>query len=173
MIELNKKTQQDFLNREWVQKLLDAGVDMSDAKYYILHTVEDEYDCGPDRDFIVYKEQVALYESLNPVPTYSTAELIYKLHEWIYPTIDGKEFSGPLVFLKDAPFYMFYYRLRTKDYDKNLPSEKQTDKWNESFMGEFETPIESLASLLLQCHTRDIGLKRKDTGDIRAKYERY
>ena len=27
MIELNKKTQQDFLNREWVQKLLDAGVE--------------------------------------------------------------------------------------------------------------------------------------------------
>lgn len=68
---------------------------------------------------------------------------------------------------------MFYYRLRTKDYDKSLPSEKQTDKWNESFMGECDTPIESLASLLLQCHTRDIGLKRKDTGDIRDKYERY
>ena len=33
MIELNSKTQQDFLNREWVQRLLDAGVDMSDAKY--------------------------------------------------------------------------------------------------------------------------------------------
>lgn len=35
MLELNSKTQQDFLNREWVQKLLDAGVDMSDAKYSI------------------------------------------------------------------------------------------------------------------------------------------
>ena len=35
MIELNSKTQQDFLNREWVQKLLDAGVDMSDAYYGI------------------------------------------------------------------------------------------------------------------------------------------
>ena len=29
MIELNSKTQQDFLNREWVEKLLKAGVDMN------------------------------------------------------------------------------------------------------------------------------------------------
>ena len=122
MIELNSKTQQDFLNREWIQKLLDAGVDMSDAKYYIIHTVEDEYDCGSDRDFIVYKEQVALYKSENPVPTYSTAELLYKLHEWIY-----------------------------------------------------STPIKSLASLLIQCHKRDIGIKNKkgnqvsDTGNISDK----
>lgn len=35
MIELNDKTKHDFLSREWVQKLLDAGVDMSDAKYAI------------------------------------------------------------------------------------------------------------------------------------------
>ena len=36
MIELNKKTQQDFLNRDWVQRLLDAGVNMDDAKYCII-----------------------------------------------------------------------------------------------------------------------------------------
>ena len=40
MIELNSKTQQDFLNREWVQRLLDAGVDMSDAKYCICKHLE-------------------------------------------------------------------------------------------------------------------------------------
>lgn len=166
MIELNDKTKHDFLSREWVQRLLDAGVDMSDAKYCI-------FTGNNGKDYITIIRELAMQPSSNIVNTYTVSELLYKLHEWIYPTIDGKEFSGPLVFLKDAPFYMFYYRLRTKDYDKSLPSEKQTDKWNESFMGECETPIESLASLLLQCHTRDIGLKRKDTGDIRDKYERY
>lgn len=166
MIELNDKTKHDFLSREWVQKLLDAGVDMSDAKYCI-------FTGNNGKDYITIIRELAMQPSSNIVNTYTVSELLYKLHEWIYPTIDGKEFSGPLVFLKDAPFYMFYYRLRTKDYDKSLPSEKQTDKWDESFMGERETPIESLASLLLQCHTRDIGLKEKDTGDIRDKYERY
>jgi len=159
MIELNKKTQQDFLNRELVQKLLDAGVDMSDAKYYILHTVEDEYDCGPDRDFIVYKEQVALYESLNPVPTYTTSELLYKLHEWIYPKIEGEKYSGGLKFCKDAPLYIFYYHLENED----------KTKWNEDFRAEFKYPIESLAGLLIQCHTKDIGMKYPDAGNISDK----
>lgn len=170
MIELNDKTKHDFLSREWVQRLLDAGVNMSDAKYCIYRSNGTDY-----IDYCLPYDTIkdSQIKSISIVPTYTVSELLYKLHEWIYPTIDGKEFSGPLVFLKDAPFYMFYYRLRTKDYDKSLPPEKQTDKWNESFMGECETPIESLASLLLQCHTRDIGLKRKDTGDIRDKYERY
>lgn len=44
MIELNKKTQQDFLNREWVNRLLGAGVDMSDAKYSIAHVKEFDID---------------------------------------------------------------------------------------------------------------------------------
>lgn len=167
MIELNDRTKYDFLSREWVQKLLDAGVDMSDAKYYIARFHQTE------------KEAIFLGKPANKVnweeiiPTYTVSELLYKLHEWIYPTIDGKEFSGGLKMLKDAPCYIFYYDLKTKDYNPLKFSHDQPEEWDESFMGECETPIESLASLLLQCHTRDIGLKRKDTGDIRDKYERY
>lgn len=167
MIELNDKTKHDFLSREWVQKLLDAGVDMSDAKYCIV-----KYH---NYDVVFYKNSIfSTNETVtNIIPTYTVSELLYKLHEWIYPIIDGKEFSGGLKMLKDAPCYIFYYDLKTKDYNPLKFSHDQPEEWDESFMGECETPIESLASLLLQCHTRDIGWKRKDTGDIRDKYERY
>jgi hypothetical protein len=165
MIELNKKTQQDFLNRKWAQKLIDAGIDMSDAKYIIAKDKLSMNDDEPDlTDYIWYKDSTA--EVYDICPTYTTAELLYKLHEWIYPTIDGKQFSGGLKFCKDAPFYMFYYALKTKDYDPQL----QQGEYNENYIyAEFEYPIESLASLLIQCHKKDIGMKTKDTGDISDK----
>lgn len=167
MIELNKKTQQDFLNREWVQRLLDAGVDMSDAKY-ALYRLKDT-----TSDIVVYQgtyfaddryyNGIKVENMVPIVPTYTVSELLYKLHEWIYPTIDGKEFSGPLTFLKDAPFYIFYYRLTTEDYDPLKPSGEQKKEWNEEYIfapGEY--PIESLASVLLQCQKKDIGIKCKN-----------
>ena len=167
MIELNSKTQQDFLNREWVQRLLDAGVNMSDAKYCIGRTFRGDY--------VAYKAG-AYNETLQDIiPTYTVSELLYKLHEWIYPTIDGKKFHGGLTFIKDAPFYMFYYNLHSENYDPRKLSNEQPKEWDESFMGECEYPIESLACLLIQCHKRDIGIKDErgnqvsDTGNISDK----
>jgi hypothetical protein len=167
MIELNKKTQQDFLNREWVQRLLDAGVDMSDAKYNITGIGKEDY--------IILASSIPDNVLGDYVPTYTVSELLYKLHEWIYPTIDGKKFSGGLTFIKDAPFYMFYYKLHSENYDPRKLSNEQPKEWDESFMGECEYPIESLACLLIQCHKRDIGIKDKngnqvsDTGNISDK----
>ena len=169
MIELNKKTQQDFLNREWVQRLLDAGVDMSDAKYEILKTVDTNQEyinyCGKyDPDCGKYINGIEVTDKL---PTYTVSELLYKLHEWIYPTIDGKEFSGGLTMLKDAPFYIFYYKLKSKEYDKSKPYDEQPEEWNEDYIyAEFEYPIESLACLLIQCHKRDIGIKDKNGNQV-------
>ena len=168
MIELNKKTQQDFLNREWVQRLLDAGVDMSDAKYCLCRHLASTNLKG---DYIYYVDETRDNDYITEwVPTYTVSELLYKLHEWVYPKIDGKEFSGGITMLKDAPFYMFYYNLRSKEYDPNKTYASQPKEWNEDYLyAEFEYPIESLASLLIQCHTKDIGLVRKDTGDISDK----
>ena len=164
MIELNSKTQQDFLNREWVQKLLDAGVDMSDAKYAL-----QELD-GKDHIIYVGNYKETPYMMVDIVPTYTVSELLYKLHEYIYPVINGKEFSGGLTMLKDAPFYMFYYKLKSKEYNNNKPYDEQPSEWNEDYLyAEYEYPIESLASLLIQCHQKDIGLKTKDTGNISDK----
>ena len=87
MIELNKKTQQDFLNREWVQRLLDAGVDMSDAKYIIINKHSDH------KDYIIYVQDMPIDIDYDIVTqTYTVSELLYKLHEYIYPTIDGEEY---------------------------------------------------------------------------------
>lgn len=157
MIELNYKTQQDFLNREWVQRLLDAGVDMSDAKYCIGRTFKGDY--------IAYKAG-AYNETLQDIiPTYTVSELLYKLHEYIYPEIKGNKYAGGLKFCKDAPFYIFYYDLKkTEPY-----TDEEFRKKEDYIYAEFEYPIESLASLLVQCHKKDIGIKAKDTGDISGK----
>lgn len=154
MIELNRKTQQDFLNREWVQKLLDAGVDMSDAKYLIgnlpfIDTPED----------YVYLVTDIRDDMKNQVPTYTVSELLYKLHEYIYPTIDGEEYSGGLRFLKDAPFYIWYYKLINED---------QTKADENYIYAEAEYPIESLAMVLIQCFEKSTGIKDKNI-DIRNK----
>ena len=152
MIELNEKTQQDFLNREWVQRLLDAGVDMSDAKYCI-------FTGESGKDYVTTIRELAMQISSNIVNTYTVSELLYKLHEWIYPTIDGEEYSGGLIVAKDAPFYFAFYNLKNKE------GKKKTEK----FFAEFEYPIESLVSLLIQCHKKDIGIATKDTGNISDK----
>ena len=160
MIELNKKTQQDFLNREWAQRLLDAGVDMSDAKYALYRRKD------ATSDIVVYQGTYfaddRYYNGIkveNIVPTYTVSELLYKLHEYVYPTIDGIQYSGGLKFCKDAPFYMWYYDLTDEDFKEN----------QEYLYAEAEYPIESLAMLLIQCHKKDIGIKTKDTGNISDK----
>ena len=158
MIELNSKTQQDFLNREWVQRLLDAGVDMSDAKYCLYDDIRGSFISFYDKEWgPIFKQEHCI------LPTYTVSELLYKLHEWIYPTIDGKKYAGGLTMMKDAPFYMFYYKLRHDN--GHLP-----DDINEDYIyAEAEYPIESLAMLLIQCHKKDIGIKTKDIGDISNK----
>lgn len=159
MIELNKKTQQDFLNREWVQRLLEAGIDMSDAKYIIGHYNWASLD---NNWYIALKDEDDIVDTL---PTYTVSELLYKLHEWIYPTIDGKKYSGGLTMIKDAPFYIFYYDLeRKEEFEGDTNLKKDT-----YIHAPCEYPIESLASLLIQCHKKDIGIKAKDTGDISGK----
>lgn len=91
MIELNEKTQQDFLNREWVQKLLDAGVDMSDAYYGI---ARDTMHGNRDKIFCIHLWGLEDTESfVDKIPTYTVSELIYKLHEWMFP---NKEEENPI-----------------------------------------------------------------------------
>ena len=102
MIELNEKTQQDFLSREWAKRLLDAGIDMSDAKYMIL-TLNNDYVVTKE---LLKNDKVAAHivsdETPIITPTYSTAELLYKLNEW--PSIklpDGKLIGARLDIFKD------------------------------------------------------------------------
>jgi hypothetical protein len=167
MIELNKKTQQDFLNREWIQRLLDAGVDMSDAKYIIAKDKLSMYDDEPDlTDYIWYKESTA--EVYDVCPTYTVSELLYKLHEWIYPIIKEVNCIATLKFIKAGNTYSAAYELRNEDKEKLKILKIYDYDWFYLF-AKSEYPIESLASLLIQCHKKDIGLKTKDTGNISDK----
>ena len=80
MIELNDRTKEDFLSRELVAKLLNAGIDMSDAKYIIAKDKLSMYDDEPDlTDYVWYKDSSA--EVYDVVPTYTVTELQRKVRK--------------------------------------------------------------------------------------------
>jgi hypothetical protein len=141
---------------------------MSDAKY-ALYRLKDA-----TSDIVVYQGTYfaddRYYNGIkveNIVPTYTVSELLYKLHEYIYPTIDGIQYAGHLALCKDAPFYIFYYALKTPDYNMITGKGKYVEDY---IRGGYEYPIESLAAVLIQCHQKDIGYKElKDTGNISRK----
>lgn len=128
MIELNNKTDQDFLSLEWCKRIVEAGIDMSDAKYRIL-------DYG-DKKYVVYN-------SNEGTPTYTLAELLYKLDE--YP--DNCE--NGLFFFKDAPFYGFGYNFKDKG----------------EFVRYSEYPIEAAAMLLIASNKLEGVYHCKDISD--------
>ena len=146
MIELNSKTQQDFLNREWVEKLLKAGVDMNDAKYFICSNFSND----APQDYIALKSSYPNWNDPklfnNPVPTYTLSELLLKLNEWSYRE-EEPESSGGLTFFKDAPFYCFYYK-----------------EWSETQDTISEYPLYAAANLLLWCMKKGVGCV-KDVSD--------
>lgn len=146
MIELNSKTQQDFLNREWTEKLLEVGVDMSDAKYFICSNFSND----APQDYIALKSSYPNWNDPklfnNPVPTYTLSELLLKLNEWSYKK-EEPESSGGLTFFKDAPFYCFYYK-----------------EWSETQDTISEYPLYAAANLLLWCMKKGVGYV-KDVSD--------
>lgn len=95
MLRLSDKIEQDFLNKEWIQKFVDSGVPMGDNKYWIIDIDGTEY----------VSEDKSLAEQMNYpfTPTYTLSELQYKLIEW-HP-----EYKA-LIFWKDAPFYFAQYQ---------------------------------------------------------------
>ena len=101
MIELNSKTQQDFLNREWAQRLLDAGVDMSDGKYIIAKDKLSKYDDEPDlTDYIWYKDSTA--EVYDVCSTLSISELYEaclseRSKEHLYEDLQCEDWDRPLI----------------------------------------------------------------------------
>lgn len=158
MIELNKKTQQDFLGREWVQRLLGAGVDMSDAKYCL---VQDNLFKRHEQD----KVYVALRKNADKsdffednysvlCSTYTVSELLYKLHERL-----GKfaPICGSIDIMSPSSFVC------------SVDEDNCHEMLFSTYGDRFQSYIEQLASLLIQCHKKDIVIKSKDTGDISDK----
>lgn len=123
MIRLTNKTQQDFLNKQWVEKLMEANVPMQDNKYWLVEIDGTTY-IGVEEDKTIAEEK-----GYKVYPTYSFAELLYKLDEW-HPKYKG------LILWKDAPFYFSQY--------KDAPD-------NTKYVCYSEYPIYSAAQLLINC----------------------
>lgn len=141
MIELNKITEQSFLNRDNVEKLKAAGISFNDAVYGILLLAKGDY--------IVF-----LKDYPEALPTYSLTELFYKVCEY-----GGCEINGEKVTMwymaKDAPFYMTGYE--TGSYENS--------KAPDELMTYAEYPIDSMVRLLIMCQENGIGC----IGDVKAK----
>lgn len=89
MIKLNN---QNFLEKDLVIEMLESGISMNDSRYVILEK---------DGQFWVEERNEQVEGEFDCIlPTYTMTELLYKLPEWI---------DGPLKFVKDAPFYCFWY----------------------------------------------------------------
>lgn len=123
MIRLTEKTQQDFLNKQWMSKIAEANVPITDNKYWLVENdgttyvgVEDDKVMAEGKGFSVY-------------PTYSFSELVYKLNEW-HPDYNG------LILWKDAPFYFTQYEDAPDDSPFTCCS---------------EYPIYSAAQLFINC----------------------
>ena len=129
MIRLTYKTQQDFLSKNWVEKMLEANVPMKDNKYWLIEIDGTTY-VGVESD-----KNMAEEKGYEVYPTYSFAELYYKLGEW-HPDYKG------LILWKDAPFYFSQY--------KDAPDESPYTCYS-------EFPINSAAQLLINCVKEKFG----------------
>ena len=136
-----------FLSRYWCQKLIDAGIDMTDHTYVIV-TID-------GTDYITKKGDInSISDSVvqEITPTYTLAEMIYKFDEfpWIKDKDEKDKTWGPIGFLKDAPFYVWTY------YPNHSGKTDNPDEWPE-FEGKnyieamAETPIEAAARMLIIC----------------------
>ena len=109
MLLFDKYLKHVFITPKMSEKLIERGVNMNDAQFYIISKDGKEY--------VVSKKEIT--DKTNAVPTYSIADFMYKLHEWIAEEDGDKKFSGPLGFIKDAPFYIFTYYNKDDNKSEN------------------------------------------------------
>ena len=147
MIKYSGQIKQDFLSSEWVNKLQEARIELIDSKYFIVEKDGEE--------FIATKDEINLPGEFTFLPTYTLSELLYKLPEYA-------EKYGGLSFLKDAPFYLFYFRRPKETEDKKEYLIETYD----------EFPIIAAARLLIICAgKKELGYV-KDVSDKGLEYVR-
>jgi hypothetical protein len=106
MLRYTDKDKHTFLSPYWCKKLVDAGIDMSDATYVLAKNDGTTYVTRKDEAEGLCKPE-AVWEI---TPTYTLPDLIYKFNEYPWVKEDGKDKQwGPIGFLKDAPFYIWTY----------------------------------------------------------------
>ena len=157
MIKLDKYAEHTFLNYNWARKIIDNGIDMSDAVWFII-VDNDEYFIASKHE----KEDMDLSYVQEVLPTYTIADILYKLNE--YPYVD--ECGASLGFIKDAPFYMwtYYFKNNVNDPNIKLPRFTNGQTYLESLS---DTPLESAACMLILCKENNI----RFWNDANMKYE--
>lgn len=147
MLRLNNKTEQDFLNKLWVKKLQDAGIKITDNKYWLVDIDGTTYITDDTAESIRGFETTLDFERISIMPTYTLAELQYKLSEW-HPEYKGIKFGGPIMW-KDAPFYFAQYEEAPDD---------------SPFVVYSEYPICAAAMLLANCAKYGAGYVKDISG---------
>lgn len=178
MLRYTDKDKHTFLSPYWCKKLVDAGIDMSDATYVLAKNDGTTYVTRKDEAEGLCKPE-AVWEI---TPTYTLSDMIYKFNEYPWVDENGKDKQwGPIGFLKDAPFYFWTYYPNDvikekiiKDVKKILSTGLLTDtekiqkiievmdpeKYEDSLPTynekhyiecEAETPIEAAARMLIVC----------------------
>ena len=134
MIRLTDKTQQDFLNKQWVEKLQEAGIEIKDNKYWLVDIDGTTY-ITEDMGIVNFSKSPLNFKDVDKVmPTYTLAELQYKLSEW-HPEYKALKLGGPIMW-KDAPFYFALY--------EGAPDESPYSVYS-------EYPLYAAAQLLINC----------------------
>lgn len=135
---LTIQTKQDFLHPKWVKEFRKLGVNCTDAYYYWYKIDKVNYK-------LITREDLLTVDDDFIIPTYTLAQLLYKLEECIIVKEDNKKHTGALGFYKNDPFYSFYYK-EDAPIDSNIIE-------SSAFY-----PIEAVAMLLIQCVKNKIPL---------------
>ena len=154
MIKYSKYTTHTFLSPWWCRKLIDSGIKMDNAVWFYIESGNTYY--------IVSKDELKDIGQDIAFPTYTLSDILYILDE--YPYVD--DIGAPLRFVKDAPFYIWYYNFRL-----NNKHEGKSHKFNDGtscLEGESETPLEAAAILLLKCKNNTILFS---TSSLEEKYD--
>ena len=182
MITFDLYSKHNFLGPSWHKHFKEVGLDMGiDASYYL---VKDDkvyriYDKGEfEKKFgKAFKD----FSEDTVIPTYTIADMLYKIDEWPYDNSNDKPWKG-ISFFKDAPFYCFCYAPKLNDdektgdleEDKKLMDEKfptyQGHHWIEPSA---YTPIESIARLLYICLKENYGYNKHNISDKYKELEKH
>ena len=182
MIAFDLYSKHNFLGPSWYKHFKEVGLDMGiDASYYL---VKDDkvyriYDKGEfknkfGKDFKNFSEDTV-------IPTYTIADMLYKIDEWPCDNSNDKPWKG-ISFFKDAPFYCFCYAPKLNDDEKTGDSEEDKKLMDEKFptyQGHHwiepsaYTPIESIARLLYICLKENYGYNKHNISDKYKELENH
>ena len=194
MLRYTYKDKHTFLSPYWCEKLVEAGIDMSDATYVLAKNDGTTYVTRKEEAISLCKPE-ATWEI---TPTYTLPDLIYKFDEYPWVKENGEDKTwGAVGFLKDAPFYVWTlypdHKIKGRIIDeikkiisagllsdsekidqiveamdpKKYEDELPTYNGKHYIECEAETPIEAAARMLIVC--KDAGIRI--VGGANQKYD--